>query len=166
MQYTLFYSAEGRFLGLLRPLFCGKIREICIPVHAGNQHFLWSSDFSHTGRRGLNMLYWTPPLHYLTFPHHRFLAKIVRNNYIRTPFHTATVGGGGGDMSVSTEYTEWQQPLSGVHSIIMVKSTKTNGPPPFTLPTITNKVVVYAPAERADTVGILPGIFSSNRDNF
>ncbi len=57
-------------------------------------------------------------------------------------------------------HTEWQWPLSGVHSILMVKSTQpaedkgcTLHPPPFTLSTITSKVVVYyAPSERADTL--------------
>ncbi len=63
---------------------------------------------------------------------------------------------------VSTEFREWQWPLSGVHSIMMEKSAKpvvrVGGarPPPFTLSsiyhTITSKVVVYAPAERADAL--------------
>ncbi len=48
--------------------------------------------------------------------------------------------------------------LSGVHSIMMVKSAQAgeggvHAPPPFTLPTITSKVAVYAPAEcKADTL--------------
>ncbi len=56
----------------------------------------------------------------------------------------------------TTEYTQWQWPLSGVHSIMMVKSAQANEggggdaqPLPFTLSTIKYKVVVYAPAERA-----------------
>jgi hypothetical protein len=45
--------------------------------------------------------------------------------------------------------------LSGVHSIMMVKSWWGWGsarPPPFTLSTITSKVVVHVQAERADTL--------------
>ncbi len=55
-------------------------------------------------------------------------------------------------------HTEWQWPLSGVHSILMEKlaqpgdSVGDKRPPLFTLSTITCKVVVYAPAERADTL--------------
>ncbi len=56
----------------------------------------------------------------------------------------------------STEYTEWQRPLSGVHSIMMEKNFQAGGggarPPPFTVSTITYKVGMYAPAERADTL--------------
>jgi hypothetical protein len=58
---------------------------------------------------------------------------------------------------IAPEYTEWQWPLSGVHSIMMVKSAlagvvRVGGarPPPF-LPSRA-KVVVYAQAERADTL--------------
>jgi hypothetical protein len=51
-------------------------------------------------------------------------------------------------------HTERQWPLSGAHSIMMVKSAQPGKgdahPPPFTLSTITSKVVVYALAERAD----------------
>ncbi len=62
------------------------------------------------------------------------------------------------------EYTEWQRPLSGVYSIMMKKSP----PPPlglvgggggctptpfhYTVATIMSKVVVYALAERAETL--------------
>jgi hypothetical protein len=59
---------------------------------------------------------------------------------------------------VSTAFREWQWPLSGVHSIMMEKSAqpvvRVGGarPPPFTLSTITSKVVVYSPAERADAL--------------
>ncbi len=58
---------------------------------------------------------------------------------------------------VSTEYTKWQWPFSGVHSIVMVKSAQHDEgggarPPPFTLSTIMSKVVVYTPAEMADTL--------------
>jgi hypothetical protein len=56
-------------------------------------------------------------------------------------------------------HREWQWPLSGVHSIIRVKSAEPGRggdtrppPPPFTLSTITSKVVVYAPAKRAGTL--------------
>ncbi len=58
-------------------------------------------------------------------------------------------------MVVNTEYTEWQRPLAGVHSIMMEKSAQAGEggvarPPPLTISTITCKVVVSAPAERAD----------------
>ncbi len=46
-------------------------------------------------------------------------------------------------------HTEWQRPLSGVHYIMRGGGAC---PPPFTLFTITYKVAVYAPAERADTL--------------
>ena len=55
-------------------------------------------------------------------------------------------------------HTEWQRPLSGAHSIMMEKSAQAGGgggctrPPPFTISTVTYKVVVYATAERADTL--------------
>ncbi len=55
-------------------------------------------------------------------------------------------------------HAEWQRPLSGVHSIMMEKNQTSlvivGGalPPPFTLSTITCKVVVYTPPERADAV--------------
>jgi hypothetical protein len=59
----------------------------------------------------------------------------------------------------TTEHTDCQWPLSGVHSIMMVKSAQPGDdawggarPPPFTLSTIMSKVVVYAPAERADAL--------------
>jgi hypothetical protein len=56
----------------------------------------------------------------------------------------------------STEYTEWQWPLSGIHSIMMENVSQAGmvggcTPPPFTISTITHNVVEYAPAERADT---------------
>ncbi len=51
-------------------------------------------------------------------------------------------GGGGGFLGIRTEYTEWQWPFSGVHSIMMLKSAQGSCPPPFTLSTITSKVVV------------------------
>jgi hypothetical protein len=46
---------------------------------------------------------------------------------------------------------------SSVHSIMMEKLSQPGEdegarPPPFTLSTITDKVVVYVPAERADTL--------------
>jgi hypothetical protein len=51
------------------------------------------------------------------------------------------------------------QPLSGVHSIMMEKFAQTGEgggctPTPFTLFTITYKVVVYAPADKADILPI------------
>jgi hypothetical protein len=48
----------------------------------------------------------------------------------------------------TTDYTEWQRPLSCVHD-------KSARPPPFPLFTFTYKVAVYAPAERANTVHYL-----------
>ncbi len=59
-------------------------------------------------------------------------------------------------------HTEWQSPLSGVHSIMMEKlawpgegGECTAHPPSFTIFIITFKVVVYASAERADMYIIL-----------
>jgi hypothetical protein len=54
-------------------------------------------------------------------------------------------------------HREWQLPLSGVHSIMMEKLAQPGEggrcrPSPFTLSTITYKVVLYAPAEREDTL--------------
>jgi hypothetical protein len=46
-----------------------------------------------------------------------------------------------GAFVTSTEYKEWQRPLSGIYFIMMEKLTQTG-----------DKVVVYAPAERADTL--------------
>ncbi len=47
----------------------------------------------------------------------------------------------------TTEYTEWQRPLSGVHSIRIEKLARLvrvgARPPPVTISTITYKVVVY-----------------------
>jgi hypothetical protein len=56
-------------------------------------------------------------------------------------------------------HTEWQLLLSGVHSIMIEKSAQPGEegggmhtrPPLFTISTMTSKVVVYAPAGRADT---------------
>jgi hypothetical protein len=63
------------------------------------------------------------------------------------------------DMVQSTEYIEWQWPLSGVHSIKMEKLAQAGEvwgvhtpPPPFTISTYHHWLVVYAPAERADTL--------------
>jgi hypothetical protein len=56
-------------------------------------------------------------------------------------------------MSGSTEYTEWQRPFS-----IMMEKLAQAGEgggvhaPPFTTSTITYKVMMYAPVERADTL--------------
>ncbi len=54
-------------------------------------------------------------------------------------------------------HTEWQWLISGVHSIMMEKSALTREVgvarlPTFTLFTITYKVAVYTPDERADTL--------------
>jgi hypothetical protein len=60
-------------------------------------------------------------------------------------------------MEDNTEYIEWQWPLSDIHSIMMEKSAQpgeggnARSPLPFTVSTITSKVVVYTTAERADT---------------
>jgi hypothetical protein len=53
------------------------------------------------------------------------------------------------------QHTEWQWPLVGVHSIMMEKLAQAGEdggarPTSFTLSTITYKVVVYTPAERAE----------------
>ncbi len=61
-------------------------------------------------------------------------------------------------MVVRKEYTEWQWPLSCVHSIMLEKSSQAvwvggaHTQPPFIVITITYKVAVYASAERADTL--------------
>jgi hypothetical protein len=47
----------------------------------------------------------------------------------------------------TTEYTEWQWPLSGIQ--VRVGGARST---PFTISTIIYKVVVYAPAEKADTL--------------
>ncbi len=54
-------------------------------------------------------------------------------------------------------HTEWQLPLSSIHSIMMEKFAQPGEGgdvrrAPFTISTITYKVVVYAPAERAGTL--------------
>jgi hypothetical protein len=54
-------------------------------------------------------------------------------------------------------HTEWRLPISGVHPILMEKSAlavEGGGctPTPFHPITITYKVAVYAPAERADEI--------------
>ncbi len=57
-----------------------------------------------------------------------------------------------------TEHTEWQRPFSGVHSIMMEKLAHDGEgggctpTPIFTISNTTFKVVVYAPAERAEPV--------------
>ncbi len=58
---------------------------------------------------------------------------------------------------IPTEYTELQPLLSGTHSVMRVKLVLAGEgggarPPPHITFTITNKVPVYAPAERADTL--------------
>jgi hypothetical protein len=57
------------------------------------------------------------------------------------------------DESTCRVHTEWRLPIFGVHPIMMEKSAlagKVGVASP--LSTITYKVVVYAPAERADTL--------------
>ncbi len=53
-------------------------------------------------------------------------------------------------------HTKWKRPLSGVHSIMMEKFSHAGCArvPPFALFTITYKVAVYTPAERADTLNL------------
>ncbi len=60
-------------------------------------------------------------------------------------------------MVLSTEYTELRLLLSGVHSVMRVKSVRlvrVGGarPPPLITFTLTTKVGVYARAEWADTL--------------
>jgi hypothetical protein len=60
----------------------------------------------------------------------------------------------------TTEYTEWQRPLSGVHSILMENMSmlvRFGGarPPLFTIVTFMYKVAVYTPAERADPYSVV-----------
>ncbi len=67
----------------------------------------------------------------------------VYNNWVRGLYHDERV------------QIDWQRPLSGVHSFIMVNSAQPDEGGvarllPFTLSTIMSKVVVYAPAERED----------------
>ncbi len=57
----------------------------------------------------------------------------------------------------TTEYTEWQWPLSSVHSIMRVKSAHLEregdaSTPPFTISFISYKAVVYSPTEWAGTL--------------
>jgi hypothetical protein len=54
-------------------------------------------------------------------------------------------------------HTEWQPPLSGVHSIMMEKLATAGmvggaRSPPFTTFNIPHKVTVYAPSDWADTL--------------
>jgi hypothetical protein len=63
----------------------------------------------------------------------------------------------GWSIEKTTEYTELQPLLTGVHSVMRVKLVLAGEgggarPPPFFTFTITSKVVVYAPAEWADTL--------------
>ncbi len=60
-----------------------------------------------------------------------------------------------------TLYTlDWQWPLSGVHPIMMEKSAQPGEgrgcsgarPSPFTISTITYNFVIYAPAQKVDTL--------------
>jgi hypothetical protein len=58
-------------------------------------------------------------------------------------------------MVYSTEYTELQPLLSGVHSVMRVKlvlAGEGGGSPPLITFTLTSKVAVYAPAEWAGTL--------------
>ncbi len=61
-------------------------------------------------------------------------------------------------MVETTEYTELKPLLSGVHSVMRVKSVLAGEggggarPPPLITFTLTSKVAMYAPAEWADTL--------------
>jgi hypothetical protein len=62
---------------------------------------------------------------------------------------------------------DWQWPLTGVHSIMMVNSSQPGEsggciPSPFTLSTILSEAVVYAPTERADH---RPNNYKDNKPN-
>jgi hypothetical protein len=62
-------------------------------------------------------------------------------------------------MGQSTEYTELKPLLSGVHSVMRVKSVLAGEgggctPTPLITFTLTSKVAVYAPAEWADTLNL------------
>jgi hypothetical protein len=59
-------------------------------------------------------------------------------------------------LGICTEYTKLQPLLSGVHSVMRVKSVLAGEgggarPTPLITSTLTSKVAVYAPAEWADT---------------
>jgi hypothetical protein len=74
----------------------------------------------------------------------------------------------------TTEYTEWQWPLSGIHSIMIEKSAlvvRVGGArsTPFTISTIIYKVVVYTPDEKADTLPLFllyPYMYSLWQEHF
>ncbi len=78
--------------------------------------------------------------------------------FFRRNEHSSTAGFNSLLCSVlTTEYTEWQLPLSGLHYIMIEKLAQAGErggarPPPFTLVSITYKVPVYAP-EAVDTNG-------------
>jgi hypothetical protein len=82
---------------------------------------------------------------------HKFLAIVTLLRVTLTQF--AAISG----WSEHRVHTEWQRPLSCLRSIMMEKLAQTDEgggarPTPFTIVTITNKVAVSAPAERADTL--------------
>jgi hypothetical protein len=55
---------------------------------------------------------------------------------------------------IGNAHTEWQWPLSGVHSMVKPDQPGKGGgarPPPFTLRTVFTIIVVYTPAERPYT---------------
>jgi hypothetical protein len=66
-------------------------------------------------------------------------------------------------------HTEWQRQLFDVHSIMndkLAQACEGGGAhsPPFTISTITYKVVVYAPLERANTLFLLyPHMYSVSK---
>ncbi len=67
----------------------------------------------------------------------------------------------------SAKHRVYTQSGNGVHSIMMEKSALVGEswgarPPPLTLFTITYKVAVYAPAERADTLRVKAWSFGLN----
>jgi hypothetical protein len=80
---------------------------------------------------------------FLGYREKRFFRLYTQNGFLLYGERRFLHGGGG----VGSGYAEWQWPLSGVHSIMMVKSPQSGGdggacPPPFTLSTITSKEVL------------------------
>jgi hypothetical protein len=85
-------------------------------------------------------------------PSTQFPASIGKNNYLLLLFWLSLV------TVLHRVHTEWQRPIYSVHSIMSKNQSWLPGvggvrPPPFTIFTITYKVAVYDPAERADHRG-------------
>jgi hypothetical protein len=67
--------------------------------------------------------------------------------------------------STYNTHTEWQRPLSDVHSILIEKLAQAGEgggctPAPLALFTITYKVALYAPAQRTDTLTLFRTLWS------